>query len=60
MISDPQDREPSAEEVARREDETLKRLLSTPPDPKTKRETSANPKKRGRPKTEFKETKDRK
>lgn len=29
---------------------TLKRLLSTPPQPKPKKDASASPKKRGRPK----------
>lgn len=31
------------------EQETLKRLLATPPQPKTKAKTSGSPKKRGRP-----------
>lgn len=38
------------DEVQRRSDATLKRLLSTPPDHKTKKAAPANPpKKRGRP-----------
>lgn len=37
------------DEAERKEREVLGRLLSTPPDPKTKRERSAIPKKRGRP-----------
>lgn len=37
-------------EVDRAEEETLKRLLSTPPQPKPKKDASASPKKRGRPK----------
>jgi hypothetical protein len=48
------------DEAARKEREVLARLLSTPPDPKTRREPSATPKKRGRPKAESKESKDRK
>jgi len=34
------------------EDRTLKRLLSTPPQPKPKKGAGASPKKRGRPKKE--------
>lgn len=40
----------SDKETARREDVTLKRLLATPPQPKTKAKPGASPKKRGRPK----------
>lgn len=36
-------------ETVKREEETLKRLLSTPPQPKPKKDASASPKKRGRP-----------
>ena len=36
-------------EIARREEATLKRLLATPPQPKTKPKAKASPKKRGRP-----------
>lgn len=39
-------------EVEAREIETLKRLLSTAPQPKPKKDASASPKKRGRPKKE--------
>jgi hypothetical protein len=35
--------------TARREDATLKRLLNTPPDHKTKPKGDGSPKKRGRP-----------
>jgi hypothetical protein len=36
-------------EQTTREEETLKRLLATPPQPKPKKDASASPKKRGRP-----------
>jgi|GEM_PF-5255768 hypothetical protein len=36
-------------ETQQLESETLKRLLSTPPQPKIKKDASASPKKRGRP-----------
>jgi hypothetical protein len=46
------------DEASRREKATLKRLLATPPQPKTKAKAGASQKKRGRPKSESKETKD--
>ncbi len=42
---------PHEEMKQRREESTLKRLLSTPPQPKPKKEPSASGKKRGRPAT---------
>ena len=36
-------------EIEKRERETLKRLLATPPDHRTKAKPGASPKKRGRP-----------
>jgi hypothetical protein len=35
--------------IKKREEETLKRLLATPPQPKPKKVEGASPKKRGRP-----------
>lgn len=40
------------EEAARVEARALKNILSTPPQPKPKKDASATPKKRGRPKKE--------
>lgn len=52
----PKDEDRSEAEIARRETETLKRLLATPPQPKTKKTDEKNPpKKRGRPKKESEE-----
>lgn len=51
----PKDEDRSEAEIARRETETLKRLLATPPQPKTKKADDASPpKKRGRPKKDDK------
>ena len=46
----------SEQEAEKRSKEVLARLLSTPPDPKTKREPSAEHKKRGRPKKSKEQT----
>lgn len=40
----------SEDEADKRSAAVLKRLLSTPPQPKPKKDASASPKKRGRPK----------
>ncbi|MDE2104321.1 MAG: hypothetical protein KGL39_44195 [Patescibacteria group bacterium] len=45
----------SDHEIERREDGALKRLLSTPAQPRTKKDKDATPKKRGRPPKEQKE-----
>lgn len=42
-------------EADKRSDAVLKRLLSTPPQPKPKKDASASPKKRGRPVKEKRE-----
>ena len=47
MNGDEKDEILSEQEIARRRDEIIRRMANTPPDPKTKRELDATPKKRG-------------
>jgi len=49
MAKKPSDPDYPGEEIERRREATLKRLLATPPDHKRAAKPDASPKKRGRP-----------